>query len=452
MAEKVADIAIVGSGPAGMATALEAEGMNIVMIESGKKREWGDKNIASGFGGAGASTDGKLNLSPEIGGQLGEILSPKDFDELAQYVDGLHLKFGADPSRFFEGDREKIAELKKKARAINKLTLVNSPLRHLGTENAFRIVENIYENLNQRGVKILLESPVTEIKKTGDIFELSVSGKHSDSILAKNIVVAPGRGGQAWWEAQAKKLGLKLTNTNRADIGVRVEVGAETLKEYTDAMYESKFIYYCSTDEKIRTFCMCPYGKVTLEPQTSLGFTTVNGHSYAEEKSDNTNFAVLFTLEMRDPFKDPIGYAIGMAQNVNRAAGGGVVVQRLQDLRSKRSSTTNRIRAGRVKPTLAEPYAFPGDLRLSIYPRILDGLLEILEVLEPIVPGINSDDTLAYGVEIKLYSVRTETNPLNGFETAIPGLRVIGDGSGWTRSLMQAWMTGIIAARAIKKN
>lgn len=440
-------IAIIGTGPAGMFAAMELvekkPDLKIVMIERGPIRQAGDRsNLTCGWGGSGAFSDGKLNWTSVTGGHLlAESLGTERFDELVQYVDGRYLQFGGE-MKLIEATGGEIEELKRKAFSAG-LDLVPFPIRHLGTDRCYLIVENIRKYLLSKGVEFIFSNGVEAIDKVVDDFILTL--ENGDKILSKKVIAAVGRPGADWFVKEAKRIGLKFQN-NGVDVGFRIEVRAKILEHLTKHLYEAKIFYESKTfRDRARTFCMCPHGFVGKENYREL--TTVNGHSYADKKSENTNFAILVTQFFTDPFDDPIGYGKYVAEAANRLAGGGVLVQRLGDLKSGRRSTTEKIARGFTRPTLKD--AVPGDLSLAMYHRQTVDIMEMLDALETLAPGIASDHTLLYGNEVKFYSVKIETS--DGFETSIPGLYVAGDGSGYTRGLLQASMQGVVVAEHLVK-
>lgn len=472
------DIAIIGTGPAGMFTALEIADkrpdLKLAMIEKGSARTKEDRsNITCGWGGAGAFSDGKLNWTYATGGHLlAEVLGEEKFNELTGYVDSKYLEFGGSspPNNFSRIGRGVISDLdfkqigggashlidpsgpevdSLKCKAYSAgLALITFPIRHLGTDKCFEIVENIRQYLLDKSIKIVLNNGAKNIEKSSNHFIITL--EDGTKIEAEKVVVAVGRSGADWFVREAESLGLGFKH-NGVDIGVRVEVRAEILEHLTRNLYEAKIFFESPTfRDRVRTFCMCPYGFVGVERYTeSIGqnndFCTVNGHSYANKKSENTNFAVLATQFFTEPFNDPIGYGRYVAKAANRLAGGGVLIQRLGDLKSGRRSNADRILKGFVRPTLKE--AVPGDLSLAMYHRQLTDIVEMLEAMEKIAPGMASDHTLLYGNEVKFYSVRMDAD--KNFETAIPGLYVAGDGSGYTRGLLQASMQGVVVGRHI---
>ncbi len=447
------DVLIIGAGPAGMFTALELVKLNpslkIAIVEKGPIREPEcPKSVTSGWGGAGAFSDGKLTLSPLVGGQLHEFIPPDQFDALMKYVDELYIEFGGDRDRVFGGISPESEELQRNALAAN-LDLVTYKIRHLGTDKSHTIVENIRTYLQAQHVDIYVNTEAKEVNRHHDMFEVTVAMTAPDAasiqeqaLKSSQVIMAPGREGAEWFVGEAKRLGLKMQNRG-VDVGVRVEVRIETLKHITELLYELKAVYYSKTfDDKVRTFCMCPYGFVAVE--NYRGLLTVNGHSYANRTSNNTNFALLVTETFTEPFDDPLKYGQSVSQLAN-LLGGTVLVQRLGDLRTGRRSTPARIERGLVTPTLKT--ATPGDLSLVLPYRQMVDILEMLEAMESIAPGIASKHTLLYGVEIKFYSSHVKMR--EGFETVIDGLYAIGDGAGITRGLLQASMCGVITARHV---
>ncbi|AKX95164.1 ferredoxin--NADP reductase [Moorella thermoacetica] len=453
------DVVIVGAGPAGIFTALELvrqrSGLKVLILEKGhglQRRVCPSQetrssclhcnpcSVVSGWGGAGAFSDGKLTLSPEVGGWLNEYIPQQDVTSLIDYVDKIYLYFGA-PDRVYGGpDDERILDIQRQA-ILADLKLISAPIRHLGTGRTQEILQAMKDYLEERGVEVRTETPVEEILVDGHRVAGVVTRK-GEEIKARYVVLAPGREGSDWLRKVAGKLGLKLA-VNPVDVGVRVEVPAAVMEHLTSVIYESKFIFYSRKfDDRVRTFCMNPYGEVVLE--NNEGLVTVNGHSYAEKKTTNTNFALLVSKTFTEPFKEPIAYGRYVAQLAN-LLGGGVLVQRLGDLLSGRRTTADRLEKGLINPTLTE--ATPGDLSLVFPYRHLTAIIEMLQAMDKIAPGVYSRHTLLYGVEVKFYSSRL--NLTRDLETNIRGLYAAGDGAGVTRGLAQASAAGVITARAI---
>lgn len=453
-----ADIAIIGGGPAGYFTALkikeECPDADVALFEAGPLRKRVDPNLLFGWGGAGTFSDGKLTLSPEIGGWLEEFIEEKELLELIDYVENTYLRFGFPENRVFGvGPAKKIEELKVKARKV-KLVLRPYKVRHAGTDGIYRVTANIYKHLLRLGVKICLNSPVGHIQKldSGKICLELNSGK---KVTANFLVLAPGRAGAGWLRREEEKLGLKFIETKEVgvDEGVRVEIPFEIMQEYTDILHEFKIEKFTDCfDDFVRTFCVCPHGHVKLEKQGDL--YVVNGHSFAAPRkwSKNTNFAILVRANFTHPFRDPISYALLDVEKANKLGGGKPLIQRLGDLKEGRRSTWEKINKGRgvLEPTLKD--VEPGDLSYALPYRIMQNVLEFLENLEAIFPGINDRHTLLYGVETKLYSSRVELR--DGFETMIDNIFTVGDGSGCSRSIAHAAVMGTKAAQTIfrKKN
>jgi len=452
MPEETYDVIIVGAGPAGIFAALELAQepeMKILLLDEGLEvaqrtkamLQPGDRGLdplLHGWGGAGAFSDGKLILSPEIGGELAEYVGAEEAAALIERVDEIYLRFGA-PERVYGTNLDELERLAKEA-ALAHLRLVAARIRHLGTERCKRVLENMYAALWER-VEIRMETEVRSVLVEGG----QVCGLETgtgDRIGAHFVILAPGRAGSHWLSQEAMRLGLKLSR-NPVDVGLRVEVPAIVLQRITDLVYESKLLYYSRAfDDRVRTFCMCPYGEVVLERVGEV--VTVNGHSYAHRRTDNTNFAILVSKTFTEPFRDPISYGKHIASLANLLAD-GIIVQRLGDLEQGRRSTPERLARGIVTPTLKE--ATPGDLGLVLPYRHLVNILEMLEAMDQLVPGIYARDTLLYGVEVKFYSSRLELS--SRLETKIANLFAIGDGAGVTRGLVQASASAIVAAREI---
>lgn len=454
------DVIIIGGGPAGIFAALEIISQNnsakILILEKGRnlsERRCVSKDkkidcvkcspcgIICGWGGAGAFSDGKLTLSTEVGGFLDEYIGKEELHKFVRKVDDIYVKYGA-PTEVYGRDNEAIAQIEKRA-VLADLRLIPSQIRHLGTGRSQEVLQAMQDHLNAQGVEIVTGEEVSEILvQSGSV--KGVKTKSGQEIMAQYVIVGPGREGSEWLVREAKRLKLEST-VNPVDIGVRVELPAEVLEELTQIIFETKFIYYSKTfEDRVRTFCMCPHGEVVME--NNDGLITVNGHSHAERKTVNTNFSLLVSKTFTHPFKEPITYGRHIAGLANLLSG-GVIVQRLGDLQNGRRSTAERIAKGLVRPTLEE--AIPGDLSLVLPYRHLLALLEMLKALDQIAPGVNSRNTLLYGVEVKFYSSRLKLS--KKLETEIPGLYAVGDGAGVTRGLMQASISGVIVGREIGK-
>jgi len=452
------DVIIIGAGPAGIFTALELTkkgNLSILIVEKGKSIEQRECpmrskgggchhcipcSILSGWGGAGAFSDGKLNLSTEIGGQLDNYIGKKEVTKLIKYTDNIYLEFGADKN-VYGTEKEEIEILKRKASYVG-LKLIPTIIRHLGTEKSVAILQKMQDHLSDK-IDIKINTEVEKIL-VNDEKIVGIKTSKGEIIKGKYIIAAPGRVGSEWLKKKAIELKIKLYN-NPVDVGVRVEVPAITMKHLTDVIYESKLVYYTKLfDDKVRTFCMCPYGEVTTE--FNDGITYVNGHSYQEHRTDNTNFALLVSTNFTEPFKQPIAYGKYIA-NLANILSGGVIIQRLGDLELGRRSTHDRINHSIVTPTLKG--AIPGDLSFVLPYRILTDIIEMLKTMDKIASGVYSKHTLIYGAEVKFYSSRLELTDC--LETRIKNLFAIGDGAGISRGLIQASASGIMVADEILK-
>jgi uncharacterized FAD-dependent dehydrogenase len=438
-------VIIVGAGPAGIFAALTLADQAIkpiLLLELGKdlseRKRRNSSDMLCGWGGAGAYSDGKLTLSSEVGGLLGEYLEPDSLNEILQTSDKIWVEHGA-PEVVFGEPSPELEDLADRARLAN-LDLIPSRIRHIGTENCQVVLDRLRQSMVGR-VETRTSSPVENLLAENGRIQ-GVKLESGETLTSQFVVAAPGRSGASWMKKEAESLGLN-TQASPVDIGVRVELPAAVLKKITDIIYESKLIYYSKTfDEKVRTFCMNPYGEVVIEKTKEV--VTVNGHSYARKKSENTNFAILVSSAFTEPFDDPIGYGLYIARLAN-LLGNGPIVQRLGDLLAGRRSTPERINRCLTRPTL--PEATPGDLSFVFPYRHLQSIIEMLRALEKIAPGVNSRHTLLYGVEVKFYSNRIELS--SELETGVQNLFAIGDGAGITRGLIQASASGILAARTI---
>ena len=450
------DVIIVGAGPGGIYTAYELmkSSLKVAVFELGRpldKRRCpidGKKvktcircpvcSIMSGFGGAGAFSDGKYNITNQFGGTLYEHIGKEEALSLMRYVDEINLRHGGEGTKLYStGDTD------FKRRCLeNGLHLLDAQVRHLGTDINYVVLQNLYNELKDR-VDFYFDSTITAVTKTDDGYEIHVG---EQVYTCRRCVISVGRSGSKWLEGVCDSLGIP-TMSQRVDIGVRVELPAEVFEPITDELYESKIVYRTQKfEDLVRTFCMNPHGVVVNE--NTNGIVTVNGHSYEDKDkhTENTNFALLVSKHFSVPFKDSNGYGESIAR-LSNMLGGGVIVQRFGDLVRGRRSTESRIRESFVTPTLA---ATPGDLSLVIPKRILDGIIEMIYALDKIAPGTANDDTLLYGVEVKFYNMEVEID--ENLETRHSGLYVIGDGSGVTHSLSHASASGIYVARRIMKS
>jgi uncharacterized FAD-dependent dehydrogenase len=453
------DVIVIGAGPAGIFTVLEllkkAPDLSVLILEKGKdidERICPSKSqhtkcidcktcsIVNGWGGAGAFSDGKLTLTTDFGGWLDEYITKEELSRLIFYIDKTFMEFGATET-VFGADTKKVQELHQKAAAAD-LRLIPAVVKHLGTEKCWEILKKMRVYLIKKAEirtctkveKILTENGVVKgvILEDGTVY------------YAKYVTVMPGREGSEWFAREAASLHLEMT-INPVDIGVRVEVPAVITDVLTEAVYESKLVYYSkSFDDKVRTFCMNPYGEVVAE--NNGGLITVNGHSYSDRRTENTNFALLVSKTFTHPFREPISYGKYIATLANML-GGGVIVQRLGDLMAGRRSTPERIKRSLVEPTLRD--ATPGDLSLVLPYRYLISILEMLQAMDKIAPGIYSKHTLLYGAEVKFYSARPKLTSC--LETQISNLFAAGDGAGVSRGLVQASASGVLVAREILK-
>ena len=437
------DVIIVGAGPAGIFAGLELlasqKKLRILLLEKGDDLpDRKPHDIFHGFGGAGTFSDGKLNLSTAVGGFLTDYIEEDKLETLIDYVDRIFIKYGA-PQELHGTDEGEVKRLEEIS-ARNGLRLLPFKIRHLGTDRCFSLLENLRKKLDAY-VDFQFNSPASEILRQGDKV-LGVKTADGREFLGDFIILAPGRSGSHWLSEESKRLGLS-TGNNPVDIGVRVEVPASIMRPITDVMHEAKLLFYSKRfNDQVRTFCMNPYGIVVKEKHKD--FCTVNGHSFSTKKSDNTNFAILSSTTFTEPFHEPIAYGQYIAKLANILSE-GILVQRLGDLLNGKRSTLERIKEGVVEPTLKD--AVPGDLSFAIPYRYLSDILEMLEALDKIAPGIYSASTLLYGIEVKFYSMRLKLT--NNLETEIKNLFAAGDGAGITRGIIHAAVSGVAAAREI---
>ena len=449
-------VIIVGAGPAGIFAALEltqSAHPRVLMLDKGPElekrrcpaRETGrcmkcaTCALVTGWGGSGAFSDGKLTLTTQVGGLLAEIRGESEAAQLVREVDDLWIRYGADGEPY-EGDLESIEEVARRASLVG-LQLQHYPIRHLGTERSGDILGAMYLELIHRGVEVRTRTEVTRLL-TRDGVVTGVETSTGEVLTAPYVVVAPGREGADWLAGLARDLKLSLS-VNPVDIGVRVELPAHVFAALTDLLYEPKFVYFSAAfDDRVRTFCVCPYGEVVTEWAGEV--MTVNGHSYAHQKTDNTNFAVLVSKNFTEPFNEPTAYGKYIARLANLLSG-GIIVQRLGDLRAGRRTTDQRLERCITRPTLKN--ATPGDLNLVLPYRYVVNILEMLDALDKVAPGVASRHTLLYGVEAKFYSSRLKLS--QDLETEVHNLFAAGDGAGVTRGLVQASASGMVAAREI---
>ncbi len=449
------DVIIIGAGPGGIFTAYELTQrrpeLRVAVFEAGhalNRRRCpidGDKvkscigckscSIMSGFGGAGAFSDGKYNITNDFGGTLYEYIGKKQALELMRYVDEINMRYGGEGTKLYSTAGTKF----KKECIQYDLHLLNASVRHLGTDINYVVLENLYGYLKDR-VTFFFDTPVETVEIVEGGYRVQCFGK---GYTSEKCVISVGRSGSKWMEAVCRELEIP-TKSNRVDIGVRVELPAEVFSHLTDELYESKIVYRTQKyGDRVRTFCMNPKGAVVNE--NTNGIITVNGHSYEDpaRQTENTNFALLVAKHFSEPFKDSNGYGESIAR-LSNMLGGGVIVQRFGDLIRGRRSTPNRIEESFVTPTLS---ATPGDLSLVLPKRILDGIIEMIYALDKVAPGTANDDTLLYGVEVKFYNMEVEVD--EKLQSKYPGLYIIGDGSGITHSLSHASASGVHVARDI---
>ena len=452
------DVIIIGAGPGGIFSAYElkkvAPQLTVAVFESGnelKKRKCpidGEKikscinckscSIMSGFGGAGAFSDGKYNITNDFGGTLFEYIGKKKALELMHYVDEINLRYGGEGTKLYTTAGSKF----KKLCMQNDLHLLEASVRHLGTDINYIVLENMYAELKDK-VDFYFNTPVEHIKYTDNGYVIE---SEKGEFTCEKCIVSVGRSGSKWMEQVCGELHIP-TKSNRVDIGVRVELPAEIFSHLTDELYESKIMYRTEKyGDLVRTFCMNPKGAVVSE--NTNGIVTVNGHSYEDpaKQTQNTNFALLVAKHFSEPFRDSNGYGESIAR-LSNMLGGGIIVQRFGDLIRGKRSTPARIEESFTSPTLN---ATPGDLSLVLPKRILDGIIEMIYALDKIAPGTANEDTLLYGVEVKFYNMEVEVD--ENLQSRYDGLYVIGDGSGITHSLSHASASGVHVARQLAKN
>ena len=451
------DVMIIGAGPGGIFSAYElkklAPQLKVAVFEAGHalaKRHCpidGEKiktcigckscSIMNGFGGAGAFSDGKYNITNDFGGTLYEYIGKKKALELMEYVDQINVAYGGAGTKLYSTAGTAI----KKQCIQNDLHLLDASVRHLGTDINYIVLENLYNELKEK-VDFFFDTPVETVAVVEGGYEIRCA---SGSYTCEKCIISAGRSGSKWMEKVCKELDIP-TKSNRVDIGVRVELPAAVFSHLTDELYESKIVYRTKQyGDRVRTFCMNPKGAVVNE--NTNGIITVNGHSYEDpaKQTENTNFALLVAKHFSEPFKDSNGYGESIAR-LSNMLGGGVIVQRFGDLIRGKRSTPSRIAESFVTPTLN---ATPGDLSLVLPKRILDGIIEMIYALDKVAPGTANDDTLLYGVEVKFYNMEVEVD--ERLQCRYDGLYIIGDGSGITHSLSHASASGIHVAREIAK-
>ena len=449
------DVIIIGAGPGGIFAAYELSkensGLKIGVFEAGK--ELTDRkcpidgvkvkscincescSIMSGFGGAGAFSDGKYNITNDFGGTLHEYIGKEEAIRLMNYVDSINVSHGGEGTKLYSTANTKL----KTVCLQNKLQLLDASVRHLGTDINYVVLQNLYDELREK-VEFRFRTPVNHIEVTENGYRVKTD---AGDFEASKCIVSVGRSGSKWMEDICKELAIP-TESNRVDLGVRVELPAALFAHLTDELYESKIVYRTEKfEDRVRTFCMNPKGSVVNE--NTNGIITVNGHSFEDpaKQTENTNFALLVSKHFSVPFKDSNGYGESIAR-LSNMLGGGVIVQRFGDLIRGRRTNHNRLADSFVTPTLK---AEPGDLSLVLPKRILDGIIEMIYALDKIAPGTANDDTLLYGVEVKFYNMEVRVN--ERLETKYSGLYMIGDGSGVTHSLSHASASGVFVARDI---
>ncbi|TMS40823.1 MAG: NAD(P)/FAD-dependent oxidoreductase [Methanobacterium sp.] len=454
------DVLIVGAGPAGLFAANELAGhFDVVVVDKGREmdkrhclalengscRECKPCNITGGVGGAGGLSDGKLNLRPDIGGDLEEFVSGDEAWKIINEIDQFFLRHGA-PDELYSPNDDEIDDILRKS-AASGIKFIPIVQRHMGSDKTPAIIDSIKKELEDKGVEFLLETEVIDMIPAEGMKTVLTRNAHKGEfkINCKYIVAAPGRVGAYWLYDQINKLKISFKH-NPVDIGVRVEIPQIVLDEITSINWDPKFHIMTNTyDDFVRTFCVCNRGFVVEEVYDD--FTGVNGHSMRDKVSENTNFAFLVRVELTEPIENTSEYAFSIATITNTLGGGKPLLQRLGDLKRGRRSTWRRLKRSNVVPTFSS--VTPGDIAMALPHRLIVDIIEGLEALDKVIPGIASDSTLLYAPEIKLYAIRVEVD--NGMQTSIDGLYVAGDGAGVSRGIVGAAATGIIAARDILK-
>lgn len=468
------DVIVVGAGPAGIFTCyemtLKMPNAKILLVDKGHdiysrrcpilekkikkcppaagRKEFAGClpacSITNGFGGAGAYSDGKFNITSEFGGWMTDYLPNSQVVDLIKYVDQINLEHGATES-ITDPLTPEVKEIEKRGYAAG-LKLLRAQVRHLGTEQNLEILQSIYEYLKTK-IDMMYKTEVEDIlteKVDGTYHAKGIQLKKGDQLTSRKVVIVPGRDGSSWLTKMFKNRRLKMLN-NQVDIGVRVETSDVVMEEINKNLYEGKFVFNTSVGTKVRTFCSNPSGHVVVENHS--GIMLANGHAYKDPKlgSENTNFALLVSHTFSDPFNEPTEYAHEVSSLANRLSSGGIIVQKYGDILKGRRSTEKRIKEGFIEPTMKE--AVPGDLGLVLPYNTMKSLIEMTEALNHVTPGLASEHTLFYGVEAKFYSARPNLN--ENFESEIDGLYVGGDGAGITRGLAQASACGVWIARNI---
>ena len=458
------DIVIIGAGPAGIFTALEllrrGSRKSILLVDKGQpverrrcpKQQTGRClsckpycHITTGFSGAGAFSDGKLSLSCEVGGDLPSLIGEELAQQTIDYTDGIYLEFGADPHVEGVGDPEAVKAIRKRAIQAG-LKLVDCPIRHLGTEKARQLYLDIQNYLAGHGVELLFGYECTDLILEGETCRgvTLTDGKTTLEVFAPRTVVATGRRGADWLERLCAEHGI-AHEPGTVDIGVRVEVRSEIMEQVNNVLYESKLIGYPKPfKNKVRTFCQNPGGFVSQENYDN-DLAVVNGHSFKELKSDNTNLAILCSHNFTEPFNQPIAYAQKVGELTNMLGDGRILVQRFGDILDGKRTWQKELARSNLRPTL--PDAVAGDITAAMPYRAMVNIIHFIQAVDHVVPGFASIETLLYSPELKFYSNRVKMDPQ--FNTSIAGLHCLGDSSGWTRGLMMASAMGVLMGRRL---